>query len=132
VAKRNDLHLSVQRRDANAVIVEHRMIVRELRANIAKLSATLEHSKELERCMFSPAVWFRVVSSFVAFGTSATNSLVTVPIGSIIATRQEMRDPGLVKIRLNHQRLLAFRRDIQERAEPIDERARAARLGIGG
>jgi hypothetical protein len=88
----------------------------------------------IERCMFSPAVRFRVISPFVAFVTSGTNSFVTVPIGSIIATRQEMHDPGLVEIRLNDfsQPLLAFTRDIVERTEAVDERVRAARLGIRG
>jgi hypothetical protein len=94
----------------------------------------LSLSKNLERCMSRPAVRYCVIPPFVAFGTSETNSFVTVPIGSIVATRQEMRDPGLVEIRLNDRSepLLAFTRDIVERTEAVNERARAARLGIRG
>jgi len=81
--------------------------------------------------MPSPAVRFRVISPFLAFGTFETNSFVSVPIGSIIATQHEILDPGLVEIRLNDQPqpLLAFTRDITERTEAVNERARGARLG---
>jgi len=68
------------------------------------------------------------------FGTSETNSFVTVRIGSILATRQDIRDPGLVEIRLDDQSqpLLAFTRDITERTEAVDERARAATVSVRG
>jgi hypothetical protein len=81
--------------------------------------------------MLSPAVRYRVMSPFVAFGTVETNSFVTVRIGSILATRQDIRDPGLVEIRLDDQSqpLLAFTRDITERTEAVDERTRAATVG---
>jgi len=81
--------------------------------------------------MSSPEVYFRVVSPFV--GTAVeSKAFIAIPIGSIIEIRYAIGDPGLVEIRVNDERLLAFRRDIQERTEPIDERARAARLGIRG
>jgi len=66
--------------------------------------------------MSSPNARFRVVSSFVAFHASVRNRpFVNVPVGSIIETREEIQDPGLVEIRVNNQSLLAFTRDIEDR-----------------
>ena len=79
--------------------------------------------------MSSPVVRFRVVSPFVAFHTVVTNKpFLTVPIGSIIETREEVHSPGLFEIRLNDQPLLAFMRDIDECTEPM-HLARAAGNG---
>ena len=72
---------------------------------------------------------FRVVSPFVAFHTIGTNKpLLTVPVGSIVETREEFHSPGLFEIRLNDQPLLAFMRDIQECTESM-ELARAVGSG---
>jgi hypothetical protein len=71
--------------------------------------------------MSSPILRFRVLSSFVAFHTVVTNKpLLTVPVGSVIETREEFHTPGLFEIRLNDQPLLAFMRDIDECTEPMD------------
>jgi len=70
--------------------------------------------------MSSPIVRFRVLSSFVAFHTVVTNkSFLTVPVGSIVETREEFHSPGLFEIRVNDQPLLAFMRDIEESTEPM-------------
>jgi len=70
--------------------------------------------------MSSPIIRFRVLSPFVAFHTVVTNNpLLTVPVGSIIETREEFHSPGLFEIRLNDQPLLAFMRDIEECTEPM-------------
>jgi len=71
--------------------------------------------------MSSPIARFRVVSPFVAFHTVVTNKpFLTVPVGSIIETREEFHSPGLFEIRLNDEPFLAFMRDIEERTEPMD------------
>jgi hypothetical protein len=75
----------------------------------------------LERYMSSPIARFRVLSSFVAFHTVVTNKpFLTVPVGSIVETREEFHSPGLFEIRLNDEPLLAFMRDIEECTEPMD------------
>ena len=74
----------------------------------------------LERCMSSPITRFRVLSPFVAFHTVVTDKpFLTVPVGSIVETREEFHSPGLFEIRLNDQPLLAFMRDIDECTEPM-------------
>jgi hypothetical protein len=71
--------------------------------------------------MSCPAVRFRVLSPFVAFHAVVTNKpFLTVPVGSIVETREEFHSPGLFEIRLNDQPLLAFMRDIEECTEPVD------------
>ena len=71
--------------------------------------------------MSSPITRFRVLSSFVAFHTVVANKpFLTVPVGSIIETREEFHSPGLFEIRLNDEPLLAFMRDIEECAQPMD------------
>jgi hypothetical protein len=71
--------------------------------------------------MSSPVARFRVVSPFVAFHTVVTNKpFLSVPVGSIVETREEFHSPGLFEIRLNDQPLLAFMRDIEECTEPMD------------
>lgn len=80
--------------------------------------------------MPSPITRFRVLSPFVAFYTVVTNKpLLTVPVGSIVETREEFHSPGLFEIRLNDQPLLAFMRDINECTEPMDL---AYAVGNGG
>ncbi len=70
--------------------------------------------------MSSPITRFRVLSPFVAFHTVVTDKpFLTVPVGSIVETREEFHSPGLYEIRLNDQPLLAFMRDIDECAEPM-------------
>ena len=69
-----------------------------------------------------PVARFRVVSAFVAFHPFIkTKPFVTVPLGSIFETRQEIQSPGLTEIRLNDQPLFAFMRDIEERAQRMDQ-----------
>ena len=71
--------------------------------------------------MSSPVARFRVVSPFLAFHAVVTNKpFLTVPVGSIIETREEVHSPGLFEIRLNDQPLLAFMRDIEECTEPME------------
>ena len=70
--------------------------------------------------MSSPITRFRVVSPFVAFNVVVTNKpFLTVPIGSIVETREEFHSPGLFEIRVNDEPLLAFMRDIEECTEPM-------------
>jgi hypothetical protein len=70
--------------------------------------------------MSSPIARFRVVSPFLVFHAVVTNKpFLTVPVGSIIETREEVHSPGLFEIRLNDQPLLAFMRDIEECTEPM-------------
>jgi hypothetical protein len=71
--------------------------------------------------MSSPIARFRVVSTFVAFHAVVTNKpFLSVPVGSIVETREEFHSPGLFEIRLNDQPLLAFMRDIEECTEPMN------------
>jgi hypothetical protein len=79
--------------------------------------------------MSSPIARYRVLSSFVVFHTVVTNKpFITVPVGSIVETRDEFHSPGLFEIRLNGEPLLAFMRDINECTEPMDL---ACALGSG-
>ena len=48
---------------------------------------------------------------------------VTVPVGSIIETQEEIRGPGLAEIRMNNQPLLTRMRDIEQCTKPVDEPA---------
>jgi len=70
--------------------------------------------------MSSPVTRLRVVAPFVVFHAVVTNKpFLTVPIGSIVETREEFHSPGLFEIRVNDEPLLAFMRDIAECTEPI-------------
>ena len=70
--------------------------------------------------MSSSVTRFRVVSPFVVFHAVVTNKpFLTVPIGSIVETREEFHSPGLYDIRVNDEPLLAFMRDIEECTEPM-------------
>jgi len=67
---------------------------------------------------------FRLVSSFLAVQLSAQKErFMTVPVGAIIETSEDLQDAGMVTITMNGARLLAFHRDIMERAEPIEDRS---------
>jgi hypothetical protein len=69
-------------------------------------------------------VRFRVVSPFEVIEPCADGPpFVTVPVGSIIETNEEIRSPGVAEIRLNNQPLLARMRDIEQCAKPLDESA---------
>jgi hypothetical protein len=62
----------------------------------------------------------RVTSAFVAIRQSSTGpAYFTVPKGAVLETSFERDLPGLVPITLEDQPLLAFIRDLRERAEPI-------------
>ena len=67
--------------------------------------------------------YYRVVSSFVAVTNPerSRGSFTTVPSGAIIETESDLREPGLIEIRLRDQSLWAFARDIQERSERLLE-----------
>jgi len=70
-----------------------------------------------------PFACLRVVSSFRAVQLSAQKErFVTVPVGAIIETSADLQEPGLVTITLNGHSLLAFHRDIIERAVPVNDR----------
>jgi hypothetical protein len=67
---------------------------------------------------------FRVVSPFLAVQLSAQKErFMTVPAGAIIETSADLQEPGMVTITMNGARLLAFHRDIMERAEPFEPRS---------
>ena len=70
------------------------------------------------------AVRFCVVSPFEAIQPCIDGPpFLTVPVGSIIETDEDIRSPGLAEIRWNNQPLLARMRDIEECAKPLDESA---------
>ena len=67
---------------------------------------------------------FQVVSSFLAVQLSAEKQrFTTVPIGAIIETSEDLQDAGMVTITMNGTHLLAFHRDIMERAELVQDRS---------
>lgn len=61
---------------------------------------------------------FRVVSPFLAVQPSAHKERF-VTVGAIIETPADLQEPGLVTVTLNGNLVLAFHRDIMERAEPV-------------
>ena len=66
---------------------------------------------------------FRVVSPFLAVQLSAQRErFVTVPVGAIIETSAALQEPGLVTVTVNGSPVLAFHRDIIERAEAVEDR----------
>jgi hypothetical protein len=66
---------------------------------------------------------FRVVSPFLAVQLSAQKDrFVTVSVGLIVETTADLQEPGLITITVNGNSLLAFHRDITERAEAIEVR----------
>jgi hypothetical protein len=69
----------------------------------------------------SALLHLRVVSPFLAFRqSSGTPAFCTVPKGAVVESPGETSRGGLVGIKLDDQSLLAFRRDLEERAEPLD------------
>ena len=72
-------------------------------------------------------VRFRVISPFLAVGSSQQRGFVTIPRGAVIETADDLREPGLHSMKLGHESLFAFARDIGERTEPMDCPATAER-----
>ena len=73
--------------------------------------------------MSCPVVHFLVVSPFDVIQPFLDGPpFVTIPVGSIIETQEEIfRSPGLAEIRLDDKPLLARIRDIEEHTKPLDE-----------
>jgi hypothetical protein len=70
------------------------------------------------------AVRFRVISSFEVIQPCVDGPpFVTVPVGAVIETDEDIRSPGLGEIRWNNEPLLARMRDIEQYAKPLDESA---------
>ena len=65
-------------------------------------------------------VRFRVTSPFLAVGSSQHRGFITIPQGSVIETSDDLEEPGLHSMKLGHENLFAFARDIGERTEPMD------------
>lgn len=63
---------------------------------------------------------FRVLSAFAAVKNTHRQIYVTIPEGAIIQTMDALEEPGFVRITLGKEVLLAFTRDLQERAVCID------------
>ena len=63
----------------------------------------------------------RVISPFFAIRRSnQLPAFFTVPKGAVVETTEELdQSPGLVSITVEDQPLLAFIRDLRERAEPV-------------
>lgn len=77
--------------------------------------------------MPSAVIRFRVTSPFVVIEPFINRPpFVTIPLGSIIETQEEIQSPGLAEIRLDNRPLLAFMRDIEERTERLDQACTAA------
>jgi hypothetical protein len=63
----------------------------------------------------------RVTSAFVAFRDSSDKpAFCIVPKGAVVERFNDSTQRGLVPIKLDDQSLLAFPRDLQDRAEPLD------------
>ena len=63
------------------------------------------------------AIRYRVVSPILT--TTKARALVTLPVGSIIETSDNLDEPGLHAVRFGAEELFAFTRDIEERSELI-------------
>ena len=69
----------------------------------------------------SALLHLRVVSPFFAFRNSSDRpAFCTIPKGAVVETLNGSGQGGLVPIKVEDQSLLAFIRDLQERAEPLD------------
>jgi hypothetical protein len=66
---------------------------------------------------------FRVVSAFAAMEDPRSRRFVTIPVGSIVETFDDLHQPGFLHIRVDGRTLLAFKRDIKERTQPVDPRS---------
>ena len=63
----------------------------------------------------------RVISPFVAFRESRDKpAFWVVPRGAVVESSSDPSQGGLVPIKVDDQSLLAFTRDLQDRAEPLD------------
>ena len=63
----------------------------------------------------------RVTSPFVAFRESRDRpAFCVVPRGAVVESSSAPPQGGLVPIKVDDQSLLAFTRDLQDRAEPLD------------
>ena len=63
----------------------------------------------------------RVTSPFVAFRDSSDRpAFCIVRRGAVVESSNDSSQCGLVPIKVDDQSLLAFTRDLQERAEPLD------------
>jgi hypothetical protein len=66
-------------------------------------------------------VRLRVTSPFLAVQSQEDkNAFCTLTVGSIIATGEDLWQPGLLRISVRGQQLLAFARDIKEHTEAVD------------
>jgi len=63
---------------------------------------------------------FRVFSAFAAIENQRSRRFVTIPVGSIIETSDDLHQPGFVYVNFDGNTFLAFKRDIKERTQPID------------
>jgi hypothetical protein len=63
---------------------------------------------------------FRVVSAFAVVDNHQPRRFVTIPVGSIIETSDDLHQPGFVQIKVDGKTLLAFKRDIEERTHPVE------------
>ena len=62
-------------------------------------------------------VHFHVKSPFTAVTATPDHKFVTIPAGVIIDSSDDVKEPGLRRIVCDGRDLLAFARDIRERAE---------------
>ena len=88
-----------------------------LKAYNSRSTTTLERG-------VSALLHLRVVSPFFAFRQSSNSpAFCTIPKGAVVETLADSDQGGLVSIKLEDQPLLAFMRDLQERAELLNSTA---------
>jgi len=64
---------------------------------------------------------YRVVSPFLAItAVEQGPRFFRIPEGAVLETEKDLFQPGLVEVKIDHQTLLAFTRDIKERAVPLN------------
>jgi hypothetical protein len=69
---------------------------------------------------------FRIISPILGVHpVHRRGHLVNIPVGAVITTLADLREPGLVAVTFDGEDLLVFTRDIQERTERIESDARA-------
>jgi hypothetical protein len=60
------------------------------------------------------------VSSFLAVRIAVEKErFVTVPVGAVIETTEDLQEQGLLIVTLNGEDLLVFHRDMRERTESV-------------
>jgi hypothetical protein len=62
---------------------------------------------------------FRVVSAFAVMQNLRHRHFVTIPVGSIVETSDDLHQPGFVQVNIDGNAFLAFKRDIKERTQPL-------------